>query len=132
MAQSSGSAKQSEKHLIFTLKIAFSVAFSSNVSLKSCLKIKRADFVVCLSLHLFGTEDSPKQVEISKATGVCLFLSPGTQGSQMPLGHLGEVFTGARNEKCTDLLQKVRGGGAWKMFPVADKQLIITLLPGEG
>lgn len=133
MAQSSGSDKQSEKHLIFTLKIAFRVAFPSNVSLKSCLKKKKiADFVVCLSLHLFGTEDSQKQAEISKATGVRLSLSPGTQGSQMPLGRLGEVFTGTRNEKCTDLLQKARGGEAWKMFPVADKQLIITLLPGEG
>lgn len=69
MSQSSGSDKQSQKHLISTLKIAFSVAFPSNVSLKNCLKII-SDFVVCLSLHLFGTEDSLKQVEIGKATGV--------------------------------------------------------------
>lgn len=48
----------------------------------------------------------------------------------MPLGRLGEVFTDARSGKCTDLLQKAREGGAWKMFPIAAKQPIITLFQG--
>lgn len=73
--------KQSEKHLISTLKIAFHVAFSPNVCLKSLIQKKKKLTAVCfgLPLHLSGTEDSLKEVKTNKARDF-VSLCPGTQG----------------------------------------------------